>query len=86
MIPIGGDFAFSEAGKNFEQLDTIIEYFNKHNTGNIRVRYSTPSQYFEALNAQELEWPICYNDMFPYGDNPHDYWTGYYTSRPGAKK
>jgi hypothetical protein len=49
MIPIGGDFAFSEAGINFEQMDMIIKYFNKHNTANIKVSYSTPSQYFEAL-------------------------------------
>jgi hypothetical protein len=24
--------------------------------------------------------------MFPYADNPEDYWTGYFTSRAGAKK
>lgn len=24
--------------------------------------------------------------MMPYGDNPQDYWTGYYTSRQAAKK
>jgi hypothetical protein len=24
--------------------------------------------------------------MFPYADNPMDFWTGYYTSRAGAKK
>ena len=24
--------------------------------------------------------------MFPYGDNPNDFWTGYYVSRQSAKK
>jgi lysosomal alpha-mannosidase len=24
--------------------------------------------------------------MFPYADNPMDFWSGYYTSRAGAKK
>ena len=24
--------------------------------------------------------------MFPYADNPQDFWTGYYSSRAGAKK
>lgn len=23
--------------------------------------------------------------MFPYGDTPYDYWTGYFTSRPNSK-
>ena len=49
MIPFGGDFAFNDAQKNFEQMDLIIKYFNKHNTANVTVFYSTPGQYFEAL-------------------------------------
>ena len=25
------------------------------------------------------------DDLFPYSDSPHSYWTGFYTSRPALK-
>lgn len=67
-------------------MDRLIKYFNKHNTANIQVFYSTPGEYLDALKSEDITWPVSYFDMFPYGDNPQDYWTGYYTSRQAAKK
>jgi len=33
-----------------------------------------------------VEWPVRYDDMFPYADGDDDYWTGYFTSRADLKK
>ena len=60
-------------------MDKIINYFNEHNRETaggadnqtaIRVFYSTPGQYTEALRKQDVVWPLKYDDMFPYADNP----------------
>lgn len=48
--------------------------------------YSTPGEYLDSLIAANVTWPVRYDDMFPYADKPDDYWTGYFTSRAGAKK
>lgn len=86
LIPMGCDFSFANARLNFENTDKLIEHFNKHNTANMTLFYSTPGKYLDALHAQNLTWPVKYDDMFPYSDNPQDYWTGYFTSRQAAKK
>lgn len=39
----------------------------------------------DALVAQNIQWPVKYDDMFPYADMAEDYWTGYFTSRANAK-
>lgn len=66
-------------------MDRLISYFNSH-ISNATVLYSTPSEYLDALIAQNLTWPVKYDDMFPYADQPQDYWTGYFTSRANAKR
>mmetsp|Transcript_3463 Transcript_3463/g.5887 ORF Transcript_3463/g.5887 Transcript_3463/m.5887 type:complete len:270 (+) Transcript_3463:445-1254(+) len=86
LLPFGCDFSFANARLNFEQMDLIIDYVNANNDQNVHLFYSTPSQYIDALNAQNLTWPVRYDDMFPYADNPMDYWTGYFTSRQKAKQ
>ena len=48
--------------------------------------YSTPSQYIDALKEENIEWPVKYDDMFPYADKDQSYWTGFYTSRPNKKE
>ena len=48
--------------------------------------YSTPGMYLDAIKAQNLSYPVKYDDMFPYADNPTDYWTGYFSSRANSKK
>ena len=49
------------------------------------MKYSTPTEYLNALRALDIEWPTNYDDMFPYADKGDDYWTGYFTSRPNSK-
>lgn len=86
LVPFGCDFTYANARMNFEQMDRLIAYFNEHNTANITLMYSTPGTYLDALHSQNLTWPVKYDDMFPYSDNPQDYWAGYFTSRQAAKK
>jgi lysosomal alpha-mannosidase len=47
---------------------------------------STPSEYLAALKEEHLKFPVRTGDGIPYANREHDYWTGYYTSRPGSKK
>jgi hypothetical protein len=49
-------------------------------------RYSTPSDYIDAIAKNNILWPTKYDDMFPYSDNKDAYWTGYFSSRPNFKE
>jgi hypothetical protein len=48
MIPMGGDFAYSNAMLNFLSTDRLISYFNSHYE-NVTLIYSTPSEFLDAL-------------------------------------
>jgi len=85
MIPWGDDFNYSNAHLTFANLENTINYFNQK-YDDITLLYSTPSEYVAALKAQDIKWPVRYDDMFPYADQSEDYWTGYFTSRADAKK
>jgi len=47
---------------------------------------STPGQWLDAVKKENVSWPVKYDDSMPYSDTENDYWVGYYTSRPAAKK
>ena len=47
--------------------------------------YSTPNIYIDALKQQDIQWPTKYDDLLPYADGNHSYWTGYFTSWPNLK-
>jgi len=49
-------------------------------------KYSTPSDYVDAIHKYNISWPTKQDDMFPYSSSPVDFWTGYYTSRPNSKE
>lgn len=85
FIPWGDDFAYSNAHLTFGPLDALIPYFNEHYE-DITLMYSTPSQYIEAIKKESIDWPVRYDDMFPYADKPDDYWTGYFSSRADKKE
>ena len=86
MIPMGCDFAYQNARAEFANVERMIDYFNKNNKSNMKFKMSTPGEYIEALKKENIVWPVRYGDAFPYADGENDYWTGYFSSRPGAKK
>lgn len=52
----------------------------------MQFRWSTPSDYINALKTENITWPVRYEDAISYADGQDDYWVGYFTSRAGAKK
>lgn len=45
----GGDFAYSNAFFDYKQLDGLIRYMNLHYADKYHFRYSTPSEYIDAI-------------------------------------
>ena len=84
LIPMGGDFMYANGHMNFLSMDRLIKYFNSK-VQNVKLMYSTPSEYLSALKKANIVWPTKYDDMFPYADRMDDYWTGYFTSRANSK-
>lgn len=37
-------------------------------------------------NGKKIVWELRRDDVFPISDGPHQYWSGYFTSRPSIKK
>lgn len=63
----------------------MIKYMNENYGDRYIFKYSTPSEYLDSINALNHTWPTKSDDLFPYGDDTDSWWTGYFTSRPGAK-
>lgn len=84
LIPIGGDFFFRFALKQYKNLDKLIYHFNERYT-DVKLQYSSPGKFLDAIKKENVIWPVRRDDMFPYADEKHAYWTGYYTSRPVGK-
>jgi hypothetical protein len=81
---MGDDFAWENAFKPFKEIDKLIRHLNEGDY-NMNVFYSTPNTYVDAVKKENADWPVKTDDFFPYSDNKHSYWTGYFTSRPGLK-
>lgn len=47
FLPVGNDFGFRNAEKNFKNLDKLINYYNSHPELNVTAFYSTPKLFFE---------------------------------------
>lgn len=66
-----------------QNLDKLIHYANLD--GRLNVFYSSPEAYIAAKHSYHVPWPLKTDDMFPYADSAHSYWTGYFTTRPASK-
>uniref|UniRef100_A0A3Q3WC73 Alpha-mannosidase n=1 Tax=Mola mola TaxID=94237 RepID=A0A3Q3WC73_MOLML len=88
IMTMGSDFQYENANLWYKNLDKLILYVNalQANGSNVNVLYSTPSCYLQELHRANLTWALKTDDFFPYADNAHDFWTGYFTSRPALKR
>ena len=82
---MGGDFNLEKANYTYGSIDQMIHFINTHHGDKYNLFYSTPSKYLEAVQKMDKQWPVKYDDMLPYSDDSHAYWTGFYTSRPNKK-
>jgi hypothetical protein len=88
LFLFGDDFSFQEPNRTFNNVEAMMTAFKDNDSYNdsINFFYSTPSQYFKALEEKKAQFPIFKDlDFFPYADPRLDYWTGYFTSRPYLK-
>ena len=86
LLYYGEDFAFNEADINYENIEMIMNYVNNNMKGKMKMIYSTPTQYFDSVLKSGTNFEKHSNyDFFPYADNAHCYWTGYFSSRANLK-
>ena len=85
FVLFGDDFRYMNAFQNYRYMDNMIEYMNQHYSDRFIIKYSTPSEYVDAISKLKVPWPTRYDDGFPYADSPQNYWTGYFTSRANNK-
>ena len=85
MFTMGSDFQWESAHIWYHNLDILIDNLNQKHSDKVKVFYSTPTRYVEAIHAANLTWEVKTDDFFPYANCPFCYWTGYFTSRPGLK-
>jgi len=93
MHTFGNDFVFSNARKDFKNMDILFNYINKNSAKfNMKVVYSTPQDYVNTIYNNSLSpdnqivYPDNNYDFFPYADFPNAFWTGYFTSRVELKR
>ncbi|CAE7840742.1 unnamed protein product [Symbiodinium sp. CCMP2592] len=84
MMTMGSDFQYEDAYTWFYNLDKLIHHVNAD--GRVHAFYSTPGMYVDAKKSEKITWPTKEDDFFPYADGPHQFWTGYFTSRPTLKR
>ena len=84
MFNMGHDFLYENANIFFKNMDKMIAAVNKD--GRVKAIYSTPYKYTLAKNAEPVQWTIRRSDALPLGGAVHQYWTGYFTSRPALKR
>lgn len=85
FVPMGDDFNYQNAKMNYESMDALISTFNSI-YDNFTLIYSTPSNYVDALAAENIKWTVKKDDMFPYADDDNNFWSGYFTSRANDKE
>ena len=81
----GTDFQYQNADHWFRNLDKLMHYVNLN--GSVNAFYSTPTIYTDWKHRNKsVVYEVRTDDIFPLADNAHDYWSGYFTSRPALKR
>eukprot|EP01087_Luapelamoeba_hula_P010477 TRINITY_DN2776_c0_g1_i2.p1 TRINITY_DN2776_c0_g1~~TRINITY_DN2776_c0_g1_i2.p1 ORF type:complete len:1012 (-),score=176.54 TRINITY_DN2776_c0_g1_i2:20-3019(-) len=90
FFTFGCDFQFQDAVINFKNMDKLIEYINaRPSQYGVKVLYSTPATYVAAVHEESaqrnLRWTVNNFDFFPYRDDQHSVWAGYFVSHAALK-
>jgi hypothetical protein len=85
MHTIGEDFTYMNARIQFKNFDKLIRYINNRTEFNMTIKYSTPGEYIREIYKEKQQYPSKVDDFFPYADQEHAMWTGYFTSRVAIK-
>ena len=81
---LGSDFMYQNAAHWYTNLDKLIHYVNMN--GSVNVFYSTPTAYVEQKKKWRGSFELRTDDIMPLADDAHNYWSGYFTSRPALKR
>ena len=78
LVPFGDDFMFQNSRIQFSNMDALIDEINGGGTFpyGVRIQYGTVSEYIDAVQEEEITWPVYEADFFPYADSATSYWTG----------
>jgi hypothetical protein len=82
---LGEDFQYTNSRMWYKNIDKLLKYINSKPEYGIKVIYSTPSVYIDAIQKEKATYPVKNDDFFPYADNANAFWTGYFTSRVALK-
>ena len=93
-IGLGEDFSYNKPedwDRLYKNFRKIMDYMNNKEDWNVFVKFGTLSEYFSNIRTNEQKdkfnfFPILSGDFFPYSDWNHDYWTGFYSTRPFQKQ
>ena len=81
----GTDFQYQNADRWYRNLDKLIHYVNLN--GSVNAFYSTPTLYTDWKHKnRSVTYEVRQDDIMPLADNAHNYWSGYFTSRPALKR
>ncbi|RLN97751.1 hypothetical protein BBJ28_00026300, partial [Nothophytophthora sp. Chile5] len=84
FIPMGCDFQYDNSRHWFKNMDKLIHYVNQD--ARVNVLYSNLSYYTDLKKAEGLMWSVMTDDFMPYASGKHEYWSGFFTSRPTLKR
>lgn len=68
LFPFGNDFHFQNAPSDFKEMDEILQYIRDHpnDFDNIIAKYSTLTEYFDAVFNSGMSFEVRDDDFFPY--------------------
>jgi hypothetical protein len=69
----------------YKNYDKLINYINARPELGVKLLYSIPNDYIDAIQKEKVTYPTKIDDFFPYADQSHSFWTGYFTSRVALK-
>ena len=85
FVVFGDDFKYINPPWMYDSLENMIKYMNENYGHKYFFKYSSPRDYIDALQKQNVEWPTKKDDLMPYSADWDDIWTGYFSSRDKSK-